>query len=180
MRIECDLGWADALVKQLEALRAALTGEAEAAMAKVLAAVKAAPAKSPLADKMRADLATFSLTLEYVGPKQPVPCWGTTLSTQPIDKLATPAYRSFVVIDEKQAGKIVDWLEKDGFFERGVTAFKKPLAGPCYVLSVFGGAQVMGSLGWGDALVKELESLRGALDGDAAKAMDKVIESVKR
>jgi hypothetical protein len=38
----------------------------------------------------------------------------------------------------------------------------------------------MGSLGWGDALVKELESLRGALDGDAAKAMDKVIESVKR
>ena len=147
------------------------------------AAEAPAPAPDPRVAKLKAGVEkSFTLSLGWIGrndPKQPM--WGVTLSTQPVERLASEPFHSDVVIDGKTAAKLFDGLEKSGFFARAKVNWqwlRTPEKG--YELQVTGaGDRFAELLGLDAGLLDRLNALRALLDGDAAKAMDKVVESVK-
>jgi hypothetical protein len=136
----------------------------------------AAERKAQLVENVK----SFTLSLQYHGAQDPkVPRWSVVLSTQPIARLAIPAFNSDVVITEAQALKIIDRLEKDGFLAAAAMNMRADYVTPCYVLQVAGGGgRLEQGLGWDLAMFKRMDALAAVLEGDARKAADRIIAGV--
>lgn len=80
-----------------------------------------------------------------------------------------------------QAKKLIEYLATEGFLQRAVELGKQEvpehdLSENCYTLQVSTQKlQLHEDFGWGPAMLKRLQGLRGALDGDAARAMDAIL-----
>jgi hypothetical protein len=132
------------------------------------------------AGELKADLKTFTLSLNYNGP-QDKPYYHLLLSVPqpPGDDRANPFYQH-VQVTEKQAEAIIDYLVIEGFFDRAQEAFLRTPVPPYYQLSV----QVDGKghparygefLGWNLKMIQRLDGLRKVVEGDAGKAVDILI-----
>jgi hypothetical protein len=87
-------------------------------------------------------------------------------------------------IDKDQAAKIIGYLLADGFFDRARNVHghrMEPVRFPAVVLQASGPDKVrlLEEMSPGDATLKRVEGLRAVLDGDAAKAMDKLWGQLK-
>ena len=93
---------------------------------------------------------------------------------------AHPANALDAVITKDEAVKIIDWMEKSGFLARGVTAFKQPPGGPCYVMATKGGgAQAMETMKWGQETLDRFGELKAFVNADAGKQIDTLIAALK-
>ena len=87
----------------------------------------------------------------------------------------------YVRLTEAQAKKLIDYLAAEGYLGQAVELGKqdvpeRDLSQNCYALQVSTQSlQLHEDLGWGPGMLKRLEGLRGALDGEAAKAMDALL-----
>jgi hypothetical protein len=84
-------------------------------------------------------------------------------------------------LTEAQAKKLIDYLAAEGYLGRAVELGKqevpeRDLSQNCYTLQVSTQKlQLHEDLGWGPGMLKRLDGLRGALDGEAARAMDAIM-----
>ena len=122
-------------------------------------------------------LGRFFLRLEYHGPRDKR--YGSLfLYTKPTKIRAVPAWLN-VHISKAQAEGIVDHLALDGFLvtAKDTTGAKiEAPGGPAYTLTMSNRNLVLyEDFGWGLPVLGRLEALGKALDGDAAKAMDKLL-----
>ena len=123
------------------------------------------------------NLDDFALDLHYHG-SQDKPFYALTLATKP--ELKDPmGFHLYVPIDKDQAKKIVGWLFESGLLgrSRAISPVRRakvdPPKAPGYRITLSAGGWVFyDDLGWGPALLKDLDALRSKLDGDAAKKMD--------
>jgi hypothetical protein len=92
-----------------------------------------------------------------------------------------------VLIDRKQADRLIDHVVESKLLEGGDwdspyrrKLFKPLPPGPAYVLTLSGGGWVYRkSLGWDLKMLHRLDALRKVLDGEAAKAMDKLLKGLE-
>ena len=84
-------------------------------------------------------------------------------------------------LTEAQANKLIDYLAGEGYLGQSVELGKqdvpeRDLSQNCYALQVSTRSlQLHEDLGWGPGMLKRLEGIRGALDGEAAQAMDAIL-----
>ncbi|MCK4626716.1 MAG: protease inhibitor I42 family protein, partial [Phycisphaerae bacterium] len=143
--------------------------------------------------KLKANLDKFAMTISYQGrgPVRGAPRWcrNITLSVPPTLVPRTPSWQ-VRQISKEQAGKIIDQLAKAGFLARAVPRAPVLKKNQYYVLAVRlwkpgpGSPMLMDireNIGWGPQLLKRLEDmgLKEVLDGDAAKAVDFLIEPIR-
>ena len=124
------------------------------------------------AEKLRVNVKDFRLHLSYHG-ESGKPYYHLMLSVPPIEAKKTTPFSRLEQISEKQAVRIIDYLAKD-FLQRAQDAksLRKLPAGPLYLLRVGAGQLQLGeNLGWNMKMLKHLDGLRKALDGDAEKSM---------
>ncbi|MCK4626714.1 MAG: hypothetical protein KAV00_15480, partial [Phycisphaerae bacterium] len=151
--------------------------------------------KDPTAErvkKLKANLDKFSMTISYQGrgPVRGAPRWckNIALSVPPALVPRTPSWHVRQISTE-QAGKIIDQLAKAGFLARAVPRAEAPVKkkNHYYVLAVRlwkPGPRspmlmdIVENIGWGQQLLKRLEGLglKEVLDGDAAKAVDFLLD----
>ncbi len=141
----------------------------------------------PTADRVRkikADVKNFTLTLHYRGPqggksKGKLRPRSLVLSVPQMVVDAVPGF-NYLTISGKQAGKIIDHLASEGFFARSVDTSRmkmKTPKGPAYTLRVgCSRFSLLMDLGWDLKMLKRLDGLRKVLDGEAARAMDRLIK----
>lgn len=130
------------------------------------------------AEKLKAGLKTFTLSLEYSG-EQSKPYYQLLLSVPPLPlRRSENPFFQMVWINETQAAAIIDYLTGEGFLLKAQEGpFKRTPEPPYYALVV----QVAGAdqplryglvLGWDLQMIRRLDGLRKVLEGDAARAMD--------
>jgi hypothetical protein len=84
-------------------------------------------------------------------------------------------------LTETEGKRLVQYLATEGFLQRAVQLGKqaippRSLAENCYTLQVsVPNFCLHEDFGWGPGMLKRLDGLRGALDGEAARAMDAVL-----
>jgi hypothetical protein len=147
--------------------------------AKQAATMKPSAVATERAEKLKADLKTFTLSLNYSGP-QNKPFYQLLLSVPQPPGRDNP-FDQQVQVTEKQAQGIIDYLAIEGFLDHAQEGpFKRTPIPPYYALTV----QVEGKghpalygefLGWDLKMLERLEGLRKVLESDAAKAMDLLI-----
>ena len=85
-----------------------------------------------------------------------------------------------------QAKKLIDYLAAEGYLGQAVELAKqevpeRDLSKNCYTLQVSTEKlQLHEDLGWGPGMLKRLDGLRGALDGEAAQAMDAILAQLRQ
>ncbi|MCH7988047.1 MAG: hypothetical protein IID46_02730 [Planctomycetes bacterium] len=125
------------------------------------------------AEKLRVNVKDFRLHLSYHG-ESGKPYYHLMLSVPPIEAKKTTPFSRLEQISEKQAVRIIDHLAEEGFLKRAQDAdtLRKLPVGPLYLLRVRAGELQLGeNLGWDLKMLKHLDGLRKALDGDAEKSM---------
>jgi len=147
-------------------------------------------AKGPAAARLKAlkgSIRNFTLRLAYHGP-QDKPFYELQLDTAPrTDKDKPPGeplkgpFLRAVSITPAQAARIVDHLAESLFLDRSADAARneppKPKE-PCYMLRVSSGkdTDLREDLGWDAKMIETLQALGKVLEGEAAKAMDMVLQ----
>jgi hypothetical protein len=134
------------------------------------------------AEKLKADVKTFTFSLDYNGP-QDKPYYHLLLSVPPLvgeDDHLRSRFFPLALITEDEAKTIIDQLAVDGFLDEATTG-KLQLGVPCYLLTVRvdsnnGRVEYKASLGWNLNMLHRLDGLRKLLKGDAAKGMDLLLE----
>ena len=121
----------------------------------------------------------FVMDIHYYGPTTSLNPETLILASQMI---CIDTAWQLVVIDAKQIDAILDFLVEDGFFAKavrdGAAVDRKR---PAYVLTVQGGGvSLRQDMGWDLNVVRRLEALRKVLEGDAAKAMDKLLKRLEQ
>jgi len=139
--------------------------------------VKADPAPER-AKELKADLDTFFLEVRYWGD-QDKPFYNAIFQAGELMG-EYPPYVEAARVSKEQAERILGVLAEDGFLalaERTPTAGMPTPAGPCYILTVRekGTGELWRNLGWDGAMLRRLDGLRKAVDGDAAKALDTLL-----
>jgi inhibitor of cysteine peptidase len=139
--------------------------------------IKADPAPDR-AKELRGGLDTFFLELRYWGD-QDKPFYNAILQVGELQG-EYPPFVEAARVSKEQAAKIVDLLADDGFLamaEKTPTAGMPTPTGPCYILTVREKAtgEFWQSLGWDGAMLRRLDALRPAVDGDAAKSLDTLL-----
>ncbi len=89
----------------------------------------------------------------------------------------------FVQLTEQQAQRLIDYLGTEGYLRQAVELSKQKipqvdLTGTWYTLQVSTGNLnfcLHEDLGWGPGMLKRLQGMRTALEGDAAEAMDELL-----
>ena len=87
-------------------------------------------------------------------------------------------------LTKAQAKKLIDHLTAEGYLDQAVELGKqkipqRSLLDNCYTLQVSTqNLQLHEDLGWGPAMLKRLNGLRTALEGDAAEAMDALLAAL--
>lgn len=123
----------------------------------------------------------FMLELAYKGPRGKG-YRGLTLRVPKVADRGTPMAPA-LQISAGQAGRIVEALLKAGYFHRArpfALGALEPLRGPAYVVQVSDGRQATYAvIGWNLETLGFLRTVRKALDGEAGKAMDKVIKALE-
>jgi len=163
--------------------------KAAAFAAAVSKALKLRPAKVTLEAlrrsrqlRKKANINSFALQVWYHGPK-PKPYYRLLLTAVPIERKERP-FEMIRFLNARQAEKIIDHLAVEGFLTHAVKMDKKTTKvykGPAYFMTIpMGISRLDGTLGWGPGLLKRLDALRKVLDGDAAKAMDKLLAQLER
>ena len=153
--------------------------EGETDNVKQAATVKPSAVATERAEKLKVDLKTFTLSLNYSGP-QNKPFYQLLLSVPQPRGNANP-FDQQVQVTEKQAQGIIDYLAIEGFLDRAQEGpFKRTPVFPYYALTVQvdgkGHRDLYGEfLGWNLKMLERLEGLRKVLEGDAAKGMDLLI-----
>ncbi|NQU75216.1 MAG: hypothetical protein HQ546_02740, partial [Planctomycetes bacterium] len=189
--------WANGLV---DGMRKVLPGDGPAAkeldkFTKALGAQRKKWAKNPfgraaaqmgaaLRKLLKQQVARFVLEVRYYGPQDKTkPFFSLTLSAAGLaGGLKRAPWAPAVQISKAQALKIIDHLHAAGALNNAGNLRTKgfwpaPPKGPTYSLIVKGLPQLPlhESLGWDLKMLKRLDALRKVLDGDAAKAMDKLL-----
>ena len=119
----------------------------------------------------------FWLSLSYYGPSD---------KAHPSLRLRTPERSPKpgpnvldVHISRDQAAKIIDQLAADGLLARSDNTHARPRlrpTGPTYVLAISSDkTRFEEDMGWDLEMLSRLDDLRKVLDGDAGKAMDKLL-----
>ncbi len=133
--------------------------------------------------KLKASIDSFILALRYHGPQDKPLYRSVVLSVPRADVKAMPGFDHYT-ISEKQAEKIIDHLADDGFLGKAldVTNAKiDPPGGPFYSMQVnVGKMRLYKHLGWDLKMLERLDGLQKVLDGDAAKAMNKLLKPLER
>jgi hypothetical protein len=86
-----------------------------------------------------------------------------------------------VRLTRAQAKKLIEYLTTEGFLQQAVEPAKqnvpkRDLSENCYTLQVSTqNLQLHEDFGWGPGMLKRLDGLRAALDGEAARAMDAIL-----
>jgi hypothetical protein len=143
---------------------------------------------------LKSQVARFVLEVRYYGPQDKTPSTGSgqakpffslTLSVPGLQGgLKRSQWAPAVQISKAQALKIIDHLHAAGTLNNTGNLRTKGLAppkGPTYSLIVKGLPQLPfhEPLSWDLNMLKRLDALRKVLDGDAAKAMDKVLKALE-
>lgn len=126
---------------------------------------------------LRGASGNFWLSLSYHGPSD---------KAHPSLRLRTPERSPKpgpnvldVHISRGQAGKIIDQLAADGLLARSDNTHARPRlrpTGPTYVLAISSDkTRFEEDMGWDLEMLSRLDALRKVLDGDAPKAMDKLL-----
>lgn len=133
---------------------------------------------NPLLEEV--DLSQFQLVLTFHGATDK-PFYDLTLAASPVS-FQQSQFRMLAPIDEAQAGKIVDFLKNYELLRNAEDAGTQedPTTGPQYLLRVWTGKKhLRQSLDWNLGTSMRLQALRKALDGDAASAMDRLLERLQ-
>ena len=156
---------------------------------KATAPAAKAPASRQAQDRakqLKAHIESFHLDLSYYGKTSEGgerPSNRLILYVKPTQwKQPLPPDLWAVQITKDQAEKIVDHLATEGFLDQARRSGRNTVSyrRPGYVLWVRAeGLNLYESLGWDLKMLRRLEALRKILDGDAAKAMDKLLASVE-
>jgi len=191
--------WANGLV---DGMRKVLPGDGPAAkeldkLTKALGAQRKKWAKGPfgraagqlgaaLQQLLKSQVARFVLEVRYYGPQDKTkPFFSLTLSAAGLaGGLKRAPWAPAVQISKAQALKIIDHLHATGALNKAGNLRTKGLAppkGPTYSLIVKGLPQLPlhDPLGWDLKMLQRLDALRKVLDGDAAKAMDKLLKALE-
>lgn len=139
--------------------------------------IKADPAPDR-AKELRAGFDTFFLELRYWG-EQDKPFYNVILQAGEL-QAEYPPFAEAARVSKEQAERILGVLAEDGFLalaEKTPTAGMPTPTGSCYILTVREKAtgELWQDLGWGAAMLRRLDALRQATDGDAAKALDALL-----
>jgi hypothetical protein len=185
MRLEEDLGWGAPCLKRLEIIRAALdelkalvNPDAARQIDKLAAPLKeiAKSVSDERVAKARANLDKVSLQItpyKAVGVRGDAPWLRLVQGAFNAGEVKTTG-----VIDPKQAGRIVDFLEKSGFFSRA--AEQDVFWGPNTFGLALGGVEwLQADLGWDESMLKQVQALRDVLEGDAAAKTDVFLAGAK-
>lgn len=124
-----------------------------------------------------ADDKQFRLVLTYHDDADK-PFYNLILSVPPTAEQQDP-FKLFTPISEAQAAKIIKELSATEFFThaRVTKTQDDPKTGPQYLLRVtVGDRHYEETLGWHVGTIVRLDRLRRALDGDAAKLMDRLLD----
>ena len=191
-RLDEDLGLDAATVGRLRSLELVLAGAPKKAFEHLLKEIEAEFKKRthPTAVQ-RAELLKgtkrFRLVLQYHG-RQPWLSRYLSLdlfTLRPVEHWK-PRHCRRAGISRDQAARIIDHLAAEGFLEHSVNILavdhQRSLARANYSLTIRGPAKTIlrEDLGWSLEMLKRLDSLRKVLDGDAAKAMDKVVNRLRK
>lgn len=96
-------------------------------------------------------------------------------------RMSTDPSVQAALLTKAQAKKLIEYLATEGFLQQAVELGKqevpeRDLSENCYTLQVSTqNLQLHEDLGWGPGMLKRLDGLRGALDGEAARAMDAIL-----
>ena len=140
------------------------------------------------AKELKANVEKFMISGQYFGPQdkeiaqlvfsvQPIAMIGNWRGPGPMPRLAR--------ISKAQGVKIINHLLRSGWLDLSTNVhgvrWSQGLAGPTYTLYVTGPEKVAlrRNIGWGLGMLACLDALRKVLDGEAAKAMDKVLKALK-
>jgi hypothetical protein len=103
------------------------------------------------------------------------------MGVRPFVYSSTDPALHLVRLTEAHAKKLIEYLATEGFLQQAVELGKqevpeRDLSENCYTLQVSTqNLQLHEDLGWGPGMLKRLDGLRGALDGEAARAMDAIL-----
>jgi hypothetical protein len=142
------------------------------------AEVIASPTATSVAEQVRAHLADFSFELCYAvdGKQPPV---RVVLSVPERPRLGAGIGVKVVRIDAMQAGRLVDWLDADGFLVRGDANRRKTVLRPpppYFLMTVSVGEDDYFAYGkTTDENVRRLEELAAVLDGNARDNILRVV-----
>jgi hypothetical protein len=144
--------------------------------------VRAEQAKGPTAvareraDALKADLPRVQVWLRYHG-EQDKPYYHLTLTTAEVRDGAPFHLRARLT--DAQAGRLIDHLALEGFLDRATDESKKdvvPPKGPLYALKVIGGGKEWTEyLRFNPEMLRRLDGLREATEGDAARHLDTLL-----
>ena len=127
--------------------------------------------------RKKANINSFALQVWCHGPKDK-PYYRLLLTAVPIERKERP-FEMIRVLKPRQAEKIIDHLTEEGFLTHAVKMDKKTkkvYKGPaCFMTIPMGISRLEGTLAWGPGMLARLGALRKVLDGDSAKAMDKLL-----
>lgn len=182
------LDWNPAVLKKQHALRAVLKGEAAAKMDTILKEWQPAPQQAQpsaktqqILDAIQKNPAAFSFLVKYHG-KDKVVQRSLWLFATPIPAIHLPA-RLVHPVPKEQIKTLLDFLVKDGFFDRAklVTYEESCQQQEGYSWQVQGATKdkiVYASLGWDASTFNKLDALRAVLKEQAAKEMDEVLKEL--
>jgi len=141
----------------------------------------ASPAESAAARELKANLDRFNLRIEYHGEQkgEPVHSLWLMVGFAPPYRMA-PGWLVVSDLPRAQAARIVDRLEGSGLLRQGAinrAKLRALPAEPYYSWQVSGKPddQYYGELGFDAEGYRQLEALSKVLDGEAAKAMQKLL-----
>ncbi|MDY7011124.1 MAG: protease inhibitor I42 family protein [Planctomycetota bacterium] len=132
--------------------------------------------------ELKDNIDSFKLTLRYHGPQNKLLYRSLVLSRISALVKSMPGF-DHVTISKEQAEKVIEHLAQSGYLQRARPFTKGALElhkGPSYVLQIYIlGQSFYEDIGWGLPTLKRLDGLRKVLDGDPAKAMDKLLERLE-
>jgi hypothetical protein len=118
---------------------------------------------------------SFRMNVSYQG-ESGKPYYSLLLSVPELNLKKSFPFSLQEKVSEDQALKVIDYLIKVGSLDRAHESNTKKMSQPSYSLSVRAGdLRLTENLGWGLDMLKWLDGLRKALEGDAAKAMDTLL-----
>lgn len=131
------------------------------------------------AEALKADLPRFILHLRYHG-EQDKPYYNLALTTaRPADDAAGPPFDLRARLTDAQAIRIINHLAAEGFLDAAHDESLMdvvPPGGPLYSLKVIGGKKEWTEyIRFNPAMLRRLDALRKATDGDSARHLDTLL-----
>lgn len=197
---DSNLGWGPRMLDRLDALRKALPRGSDAAKAmdellvsltpdrkrwKAESAMKPAPLAAHRAALLKEHSAAFFFSLAcLIGPEK-ADRSSLMLSVLGFGKVKLPKRTYRAQITKPQAARIIDHMVAQGYLARAVCIPPRselPWNGPVFAVSAShpDGYALTAASSWTPVVLqRRLDALRKVLDGEAAKAMDKLLKGLE-